>query len=192
YLYTVSRIGIATCLEARTGKEIWRQRLGGQPCASMICIRGKIVFLSDDGTASVIEPGPTFKLLYKNKLGDGDEFRASPAVLDGQILIRSTRRLYCIRDLDNKSEVERIGNPSHRRLGGHAGSVLSVAFSPDAKVLASGSRDKTIKLWDPQTAKLEHTLTEHTADVYSVVFSPKGNLMASGSADKTVRLWDAR
>jgi outer membrane protein assembly factor BamB len=96
YLYTQSRVGVATCLEAATGKERWRERLGGEPCASQMCIRGKIVFLSDDGTASVIEPGPTFKLLETNKLGDGDVFRASPAIADGQLLIRSDRRLYCI------------------------------------------------------------------------------------------------
>jgi outer membrane protein assembly factor BamB len=96
YLYTVSRTGIATCLEARTGKEVWRERLGGEPCASLLCLRGKALILSDDGTTYVLEPGPTFKLLRENKLGDGDAFRASPAVAGGQLLIRSDRRLYCV------------------------------------------------------------------------------------------------
>jgi outer membrane protein assembly factor BamB len=96
HLYTISRIGVATCLDGRTGRELWRERLGGQPCASLLCVRGKVLFLSDDGTAFVTEPGPEFRLLHKNKLGDGDEFRASPAVADGQMLIRSDRRLYCI------------------------------------------------------------------------------------------------
>src|SRR5881227_3852739 len=79
-----------------------------------------------------------------------------------------------------------------RTLKGHQGSVLAVSFSPDGKVLASSSRDKTIKLWDPATGELKRTLTEHTADVYDVTFSPKGDLLASGGRDKTVRLWDAR
>src|SRR6266567_262274 len=77
-------------------------------------------------------------------------------------------------------------------LKGHRGSVMAVAFSPDGKVLASSSRDKTIRLWDLATGGLKRTLTEHTADVYDVTFSPKGNLLASASADKTIRLWDAR
>lgn len=98
YLYTVSRTGVATCLAARTGKELWRERLGGQPCASLVTLRGKLLFLSDDGTAFIVEPGPAFNLLHKNQLGDGDEFRASPTVVDGQVLIRSDRRLYCIEE----------------------------------------------------------------------------------------------
>lgn len=195
YLYTVSRTAIATCLDARSGKELWRERLGGKPCASLLCVRGHVVFQSDDGTAYIIEPGPAFKLLCKNKLGDGDEFRASPAVVDGQMLIRSTRRLYCVQEVARKTpasgESAAAAAQDARVLNGHTGSVLSVGFSPDGKVLASSSRDKTIKLWDPHAARLERTLTDHTADVYSVTFSPKGDMLASGGADKTVRLWDA-
>ncbi|TMQ29195.1 MAG: hypothetical protein E6K70_26075, partial [Planctomycetota bacterium] len=79
-----------------------------------------------------------------------------------------------------------------RTLKGHQGSVMAVTFSPDGKILASCSRDKTIKLWDAATGELKRTLTEHTADVYDVTFSPKGNLLASASTDKTIRLWDAQ
>lgn len=98
YLYGVSRTGFASCLHAKTGQQLWRERLRGEPCASLIGLRGKVLFLSSDGTTFVVEPGPDFKLLYTNKLGDGDEFRASPAVADGQLLIRSDRRLYAVED----------------------------------------------------------------------------------------------
>src|SRR5438128_1557550 len=81
------------------------------------------------------------------------------------------------------------GDAAPRKLKGHQGSVLGVAFSPDGKILASCSRDKTIKLWDPATGELQRTLTEHTADVYDVTFSPKGNLLASAGRDKTIKLW---
>jgi outer membrane protein assembly factor BamB len=97
YLFeAVGRSPIMTCIDAKTGKKLGSQRLGGSPCASFVYVRGKILLVSDDGTTFVIEPGPEMKILAKNKLGDGDEFRASPAVVDGQILIRSDRRLYCV------------------------------------------------------------------------------------------------
>ncbi|MCC5644224.1 serine/threonine protein kinase, partial [Nostoc sp. CHAB 5824] len=61
---------------------------------------------------------------------------------------------------------------------------------PDGKTLASGSEDKTIKLWDVSTGKALKTLTGHSSKVNSVVFSPDGKTLASGSEDKTIKLWD--
>ncbi|KAA8641512.1 uncharacterized protein ATNIH1004_011648 [Aspergillus tanneri] len=75
-------------------------------------------------------------------------------------------------------------------LEGHSGSVWSVTFSPDSQLLASGSGDGTIKLWDPSTGELCQTLKGHSALVQSVTFSPDGQLLASGSGDGTIKLWD--
>src|SRR5262245_16852062 len=79
-----------------------------------------------------------------------------------------------------------------REFKGHTGLVYSVAFSPDGKVLATGSFDNTVKLWDFATGKELHTLKGHTNQVYCVAFSPDGNLLASASQDKTIRLWDPK
>jgi Tol biopolymer transport system component len=75
-------------------------------------------------------------------------------------------------------------------LKGHTRGVAFVAYSPDGKTLASGSLDKTIKLWDVATGKEQATLKGHTDGVRSVAYSPDGKTLASGSDDQTIKLWD--
>jgi len=74
-------------------------------------------------------------------------------------------------------------------LEGHTDYVLSVVFSPDGKLLASGSPDETVKLWRVSDGELIHTLEGHTDYVLSVTFAPDGTRLASGSGDGTIRLW---
>jgi hypothetical protein len=98
-IYQIDRKGVLVCIDSKTGSRVWAQRLGGEPCASFLYVRGKIVILDESGKATIFEPGREFKPVQTNKLGDGDLFRATPAIVDGQMLIRSDRRLYCVADM---------------------------------------------------------------------------------------------
>jgi WD40 repeat protein len=80
----------------------------------------------------------------------------------------------------------------HHTLRGHTQPITQIAWSPDGRLLASCSADRTIRLWDTQTALLLHTLSGHSDEVNSVAWSADGRLLASASNDQTIRLWDAQ
>jgi len=73
----------------------------------------------------------------------------------------------------------------------HAGSVKSIAFSPDSRRIVSGGLDKTVKIWDVASRRDVTTINGRSNYVYSVAFSPDGKHVVSGDQDKVARIWDA-
>jgi outer membrane protein assembly factor BamB len=95
YLYTCSNSGIVTCYHARTGKQIYKERLGaGAYSASPVAADGKLYFTSEEGEVRVVKAGPEFALLAINPMGD--PCMATPAISDGMIFVRTQHFVYGI------------------------------------------------------------------------------------------------
>ena len=77
-----------------------------------------------------------------------------------------------------------------RQFSGHAQDVVSVAFSPDGKLLATGSKDTTVRLWEVDTGREVQVLRGHVQQVPAVCFSSDGRLLASGGHSDDIRLWE--
>lgn len=91
-LYMVSDRGVATCLDALTGAEIWQERLGGNFSASPLYAAGRIYFPNETGETFVVKAGRTYELLTRNTLA-GARTLASFAVVDDDLLVRTDTHL---------------------------------------------------------------------------------------------------
>lgn len=93
-LFLVNDSGIAQCLDAKTGRVHWEQRLKGDYRASPLAAEGRIYFLNMKGLATVVAASPRFEKLAENQLDDATI--ASPIVSDGRVFIRGHKALYCL------------------------------------------------------------------------------------------------
>jgi len=139
----------------------------------------------------------------QSEITRSDVMTASAKILFSQgkeldALMESLRAKLLVQRLKAEPSIELLGAlqqavsglRERNRLETHSNKVLSVSFSPDGKTLASGSEDKTIKLWDITTGKEISTLNGHSKPVASVSFSPDGKTLASGSYNNIIKLWD--
>ncbi len=93
-VYMINNGGVAACVDAITGQEVWRDRLGGHFYASPIYGDGHIYSFATDGAAKLFKPGDALEVNIENKLDDG--FMASPAVSGKALYLRTTKNLYRI------------------------------------------------------------------------------------------------
>lgn len=94
HLFTIGEGGVATCLDAASGEVRWQKRLDGSYSASPIYAAGRVYFLADDGTTTVVEATDKFRELAKNALAG--PIQASMAVSQGRFFIRTGQELYCV------------------------------------------------------------------------------------------------
>ncbi|HEY9611341.1 serine/threonine-protein kinase [Allocoleopsis sp.] len=131
------------------------------------------------GSQSQAESANSVAPLEKG-LQSASEISPRPPILASPPVLRDTSNAW------NNSEKIALAST----LMGHSQKVRSIAISPDGQLLASGSEDKTIKVWNLRTGQLLRTLTGHSEGIRSVAISPDGKLLASGGDDKTIKLWN--
>jgi WD40 repeat protein len=124
--------------------------------------------------------------------GHTDQVLCAALSHDGKVLATGSRdKTIRLWDVGTGRETWSFGPAGQPvRAPGHLDAVESVAFSPDGRTLASGSRDGTVGLWDVTTRRGVPRLSGHSNFVYAVAFSPDGRMLASGGAGGTVKLWD--
>ncbi|MGE3317095.1 MAG: PQQ-binding-like beta-propeller repeat protein [Planctomycetaceae bacterium] len=95
-IYFTSDKGVATCIDAKEGTQVWQQRLGDNYSASPLYADGRIYFCNEGGKVTIIEAGPKYKVLATNQL-EG-RFMASPAVHGKSLILRTDTHLYRIEE----------------------------------------------------------------------------------------------
>ena len=104
HLYWVDDRGSAHCVDAKTGKEVYRQRMelaggGGRPFYASLVTDGKRIYATSRWEGVFVLPAePRFEILAHNQFADDDsDFNATPALVDGEMFFRSDRYLYCVK-----------------------------------------------------------------------------------------------
>lgn len=93
HLFAITDGGVASCLKADNGEQVWQERVGGNFSASPVAAEGRIYFVGDNGDTTVIAAAPEFRVLATNPLGE--RVQASPAISQGQFFIRTEKHLFC-------------------------------------------------------------------------------------------------
>ncbi len=94
YLYVPADRNFVTCIDVRSGKQVWKERVGENFYASPVGGAGRVYVATKEGAVKVLRAGPTFEILAENEMGEA--LVASPAISGGQVFVRGEKHLFCI------------------------------------------------------------------------------------------------
>jgi outer membrane protein assembly factor BamB len=94
YLLVADDRGTANCFSIQDGSRLWQERLGKSYSVSLVTFQDLVALIADDGIVKIVKPGPSLEVVAENRLGE--YCFSSPALSDGQWLIRGEKHLFCI------------------------------------------------------------------------------------------------
>ena len=150
------------------------------PDGDSVAIGGGVAYQPSDVTLWNLQTGKQ-RLILK---GHQDNVSSLAFCADGKRIVTGSSNEARVWDLSDGREVLSV------RHGDVLGSIWSVAFSPDGRLIATGGEDGKAKLWDAESGQEIHLLKEHASGVASLAFSPDGSRIATGSWDRTLKIWD--
>lgn len=152
---------------------------------------------TNSGSASTTKSeGKSIPNGLKNTLNSGGSTQATPKTNRDDNYTPKSNPVDATNEVDPSATAlesasrKAVGAEPYLILRGHVANVRSVSYSPDGKLIASGSEDKTVKIWDASTGTVLRSLRGHGHSVTSVFFSPDSKFVISSGKDKTVRIWD--
>jgi RNA polymerase sigma factor (sigma-70 family) len=183
--------GTVRVWETASGKELrwWRHpSLGALPGAERVLglaysRDGKTLSVGGFNGLRVYDPGTGQEVRFV--VGAGADRGAVVASPDGRFFASLSGQRLHLQDASTGKTL--------RRTEGHEGGILTAAFSPDRKTLATGSRDRTIRLWDLATGRELRRLEGHSGAVHHLCFTPDGKQLVSASEDgqdRVISWWD--